>query len=138
MCVQVPPSGASLHTQDGHSSMTQLPLPSQLSVHPPPAQSSSSEPLPLLVAVHPPCGQEKWHEPLPLQVNEQSGPVHEREHDWFVSHEAHAVPEAHVSGLDEQAAKTKSEQATGKMIEARMRDSLERFSLQPRCHAFSG
>jgi len=59
MCVHVPPSGASLHVHVGQSAMAQLPLPSQFTVHPPPAQSSSSEPLPLLVAVHPPCGHEK-------------------------------------------------------------------------------
>src|SRR6476660_6467129 len=96
MCVHVPPSGASLHVQDGHSEMAQLPLPSQFTVQPPPAQSSSSEPLPLFVAVQPPCGQEKRQEPLPLHVNEQSGPLHVRVHDWLSLHEAHAVPEAHI------------------------------------------
>jgi hypothetical protein len=81
MCVHVPPSGASLHVQLGHSAIAQLPLPSQFTVQPPPAQSSSSEPLPLFVAVQPPCGHEKWHDPLPLHVNEQSVPSHVRPHD---------------------------------------------------------
>ena len=81
MWLQVPPSGASLQVHVGHSAIAQLPLPSQFTMQPPPAQSSSSEPLPLLVAVHPPCGHEKWHEPLPLHVNEQSVPSHVRPHD---------------------------------------------------------
>ncbi len=87
---------ASLHAHVGHWATEQLPLPSQLTVQPPPAHESSIEPLPMLVAVQPPWGHSKVQEPFPLHWKLHPVPAHERVHDELSLHGAHAVPAAHV------------------------------------------